>query len=243
VNRRPDDLHQDLLTYAYASEAGVKRWHITRVKMYSVLADRLASLDGPDKRCLCISHSRRLARIVGLQQAELHEAAYPAVDLRKLVFPDETFDFLVADQVLEHVEGDPFQALAETVRVLRPGGQAVHTTCFVNAVHGGGLDYWRFTPKALRLLAETAGADVLLCDGWGNRAALDLIHRGFRMRPIPEEPGNPIYQLAMRNEEDFPIVTWVVLQKPARAAGSRNRLPRPRLHQRRRVARGTTPSG
>jgi hypothetical protein len=31
------------------------------------------------------------------------------------------------------------------------------------------------------------------------------------------DPANPLCQLAMRTEPDFPIVTWVILRKPARA--------------------------
>ena len=56
---------------------------------------------------------------------------------------------------------------------------------------------------------------MVLSGGWGNRAALAVIDLGFRWVPIPENAANPIYQLAMRNEPDFPIVTWVVLRKPA----------------------------
>ena len=210
----PQDLLQALLRYAYAGP-GVRRWQITRLAMYRALEGRLAALDGPERRCLCISLSEGLARIAGLAQATLHPAAYPAVNLLDLPFPDASFDFLVSDQVLEHVEGDPFRAVAESLRVLRPGGRAIHTTCFVNQVHGAPSDFWRFTPQALELLVTAAGGEVELSGGWGNRAALTLIERGFRGRQIPEHPGNPLFQLATRNEPDFPIVTWVVLRKPA----------------------------
>lgn len=212
----PDELERALLRFAYAGDpAAVRRWQITRLCMYKTLTDTLAALDGDRKRCLCISASQALARVAGLRRAVLEEAAYPAANLLDLPYPDGSFDFLVSDQVLEHVEGDPFRAVAESVRVLRPGGQAVHTTCFVNQVHGSPRDFWRFTPEALELLTTAAGAEVVLSGGWGNRAAMKVIDLGFRMTPIPENPSNPIYQLAMRNEPDFPIVTWVILRKPA----------------------------
>jgi SAM-dependent methyltransferase len=211
----PDDLQRAPLRFAYTRDPAVRRWQITRLCMYKTLAYRLAPLDGPDRRCLCISASQALARVLGLRQAALQEAAYPAVNLLDLPYPDGSFDFLVSDQVLEHVEGDPFRAVAESLRVLQPGGQAVHTTCFVNNVHGSPSDFWRFTPQALELLVTAAGGEVVLSGGWGNRAALAVIDLGFRMTPIPENPANPIYQLAMRNEPDFPIVTWVALRRPA----------------------------
>jgi 2-polyprenyl-3-methyl-5-hydroxy-6-metoxy-1,4-benzoquinol methylase len=43
---------------------------------------------------------------------------------------------VVSDQVLEHVVGDPQTAIDETLRVLRPGGIVIHTTCFMNPIHG-----------------------------------------------------------------------------------------------------------
>lgn len=211
---RPEaDLRRDLVRFAYAGP-GVRRWNLTRLCMYRTLSDRLADVDGPTRRCLCISLSQAFARILGLHQAELEDATYPKVNLLDLPHADGSFDFVVSDQVLEHVEGDPFRAIAESVRVLRPGGQAVHTTCFINQVHGAPSDFWRFTPEALKLLGTAAGAEVVLAGGWGNRAALEVIDLGFRMKPVPEHPGNPIYRLAMRNEPSFPIVTWVILRKP-----------------------------
>ena len=204
----------DLLDFAYAGP-GPKNWHITRFAMYSALRGQLARADGPDRRCLAISGSSGLGRLLGLRQAAMEGVAYPEVSLTELPFPAGSFDAVVSDQVLEHVEGDPFGAVAESLRVLRPGGHAVHTTCFINPVHGAPSDFWRFTPQALALLGTAAGAEVLLAGGWGNRLALKLIDLGYRMRKVPENPTNPVYRLATYNEPGFPITTWVILRKPA----------------------------
>jgi SAM-dependent methyltransferase len=45
-------------------------------------------------------------------------------DLQQLTFPDESFDLIMSSHVMEHVP-DPWQALAEVRRVLRPGGRYV----------------------------------------------------------------------------------------------------------------------
>mmetsp|Transcript_14503 Transcript_14503/g.21877 ORF Transcript_14503/g.21877 Transcript_14503/m.21877 type:complete len:253 (+) Transcript_14503:180-938(+) len=42
-------------------------------------------------------------------------------DLRQLSFPDETFDVILSAEVLEHIP-KPYDALAEILRVLKPGG-------------------------------------------------------------------------------------------------------------------------
>ena len=57
------------------------------------------------------------------------EANYPAnVIFWHSLMADCEFDFVVSDQVLEHVEGDPYVAVAETLRVLKPWRHAIHTT-------------------------------------------------------------------------------------------------------------------
>ena len=56
---------------------------------------------------------------------------------------------------------------------LRPGGRAIVSTPFLVRVHEeplyGMKDYWRFTPRGLRLLLERAGLEVDEVRSWGNR--------------------------------------------------------------------------
>lgn len=49
------------------------------------------------------------------------------VDLLKITFPDNSFDYIIANHVLEHVSDD-VKALRELYRVLKPGGVAVLQT-------------------------------------------------------------------------------------------------------------------
>ncbi len=50
-------------------------------------------------------------------------------DLQHLSFADDSFDIIVSCEVFEHIP-DPDQGLAETFRVLRPGGQLILTIPF-----------------------------------------------------------------------------------------------------------------
>ena len=188
-------------------------WNITRHYMYTKLTGLLKRFDGHTKQCLSISHSDTFARVLGLQSAALTEANYPEQNMLKLGFASETFDFCVSDQVLEHIEGDPFLAFEESVRVVKRDGFIAHTTCFMNEIHNMPRDLWRFTPDALCLLATHCNARVIEYGGWGNREVWNYIALGFRWAKVPQNHTHPIYHLAMQNDESVPIVSWVVAQK------------------------------
>lgn len=67
------------------------------------------------------------------------------------LIPDNCFDLIICTEVLEHV-ANPFAAVAEINRMLRPGGQAYITTPFNFRIHGPLPDNWRFTEHGLRQL-------------------------------------------------------------------------------------------
>jgi len=213
MNLSPD-LTRALLDFAYAAK-GPRTWHITRLSMYRALHGAWRELDSAGKTCLAVSRSGKFVRqILGLATTRMESADYPKHNMLALGFPDGAFDFCVSDQVLEHVEGNPIQAVRESARVLKPGGLVCHTTCFVNEIHGYPKDFWRFTPDALELLAREAGLETVLVGGWGNREAVAIMNSDLRLKPIPNDPANPVFQLALKNKPDWPISVWLIARKP-----------------------------
>jgi len=186
--------------------------HITRYYMY----DRLRSIGArlPDRtgRVLSISHSENLVDVMKLQPCEVVSANYPEHNILALSFPSASFDYVLSDQVLEHVEGSPQQAIDECYRLLRPGGIAIHTTCFVNPIHGAPGDFWRFTPEALSLLHRN-WSQVIEVGGWGNLQVWSIVQDGIRFAGIPHADWHPLHRLAVRNDPLWPIVTWIVVRK------------------------------
>jgi SAM-dependent methyltransferase len=59
------------------------------------------------------------------------------------------FDFVVCTEVLEHTL-NPFRAVEEMFRVLKPGGLLFLTVPFNFRIHGPLPDCWRFTEHGLR---------------------------------------------------------------------------------------------
>lgn len=64
---------------------------------------------------------------------------------------DNRFDIVLCTEVLEHVL-QPFDAVAEIHRILKPGGVALITTPYNFRIHGPLPDCWRFTEHGLRAL-------------------------------------------------------------------------------------------
>ncbi|MCX7804240.1 MAG: class I SAM-dependent methyltransferase [Planctomycetota bacterium] len=113
----------------------------------------------------------------------LLEGVHVVADVHMLPFRDAVFDFAVAQAILEHVT-DPWKAVGEIRRVLKPGGLLYSEVPLLQPVHGAPADFWRFTPYGHRLLwsgfAELAGG---ACCGPG--MAFALAARGFLTSPFP----------------------------------------------------------
>jgi len=77
-------------------------------------------------------------------------------DGHSLPFPNDSFDLILAQESLEHFE-DPFRAVCEVYRVLRPQGFFYVQVPFIIGYHPGPTDFWRFSKEGIRKLVEQAG--------------------------------------------------------------------------------------
>ncbi len=65
--------------------------------------------------------------------------------------PDGSYDAIISVDVFEHINR-PWLASREICRLLKPGGVTYHSTLFSWRYHPCPIDYWRFSPDALRFL-------------------------------------------------------------------------------------------
>jgi ubiquinone/menaquinone biosynthesis C-methylase UbiE len=73
---------------------------------------------------------------------------------QNLPIPDNSADGVICKSVLEHVE-NPFKAVDEIYRILKPGGKCFIYVPFLHPYHASGQkgkDYWRFSEDGIKHL-------------------------------------------------------------------------------------------
>jgi SAM-dependent methyltransferase len=96
-----------------------------------------------------------------------------------------SFDAVVSVDVFEHIR-EPWLAANEIIRLLRPGGFTYHSTLFSWRYHPCPVDYWRYTPDALRFLFKDL--ECLRADFDPLERRRNLIGRG-KNRVVPDAFG------------------------------------------------------
>jgi len=109
--------------------------------MKSIIEDMGVAYDGLD-----ISGREGLSYVADIQDLSL--------------IPEGSYDFALCLEVLEHVP-DPWKAMREIHRILRPGGKLVLSVPHLSRIHDAPNDYYRFTEYGLRELAQSAGFEIL----------------------------------------------------------------------------------
>ena len=142
-------------------------------------------------------------------------------DMRALPFGESSFSSVLAVQAIEHVP-DPERALAEALRVLRPGGVAVFVT--PNRLTFGLPDevvdpyhYVEFSPDQLRACCEPIFGQTELLGLFGStryldcvaaeRASLDGLLRWDLLRArrwVPRTLRKQIYDWGLRRRRSAP---------------------------------------
>lgn len=145
-------------------------------------------------------------------------ATASAGDATKLPFPDETFDRIIASEVLEHVPDDQ-GALAELTRVLRPGGVLAATVpaflperiCWAlsddyhaPAEVGGHVRI--YTRAELEVKMEIAGMEPI---DYHRAHALHSPYWWLKCAVGTKNDDNPLVKAYLR------FLTWDIVEQPA----------------------------
>lgn len=151
IKKKPRALKRSFIQHIYAD-------HNNSTAVKKATADILHILDSDvNKKGLNIGsgHSKIHNQVSNLDIIDGPFVDYVS-DAHRLPFPDDSFDVVLAQESLEHFE-DPFKAVCEIYRVLRPDGRFYVQLPFIIGYHPGPTDFWRFSKEGIRKLVEQAG--------------------------------------------------------------------------------------
>lgn len=198
-----------------------RRYKYSRYAMYTKIEEFIKSKQLKKGNCLLIGDSlkgkgdnkikiRNTAIIDMLPKGtEVIAPVYPDVDIHKMPYKDNLFDFVIADQVLEHVK-KPWIGVEEVRRVLKPGGFAILTSALIFYIHGVPYDYWRFTPDGLKVLCENFSF-IHECSGAGNlNFVIDILTKKNNKFV---EPNTPLEQKALECDNKYLVSVWIIAEK------------------------------
>mmetsp|Transcript_6442 Transcript_6442/g.8507 ORF Transcript_6442/g.8507 Transcript_6442/m.8507 type:complete len:405 (-) Transcript_6442:187-1401(-) len=95
------------------------------------------------------------------------------------ILPDEHFDVVIFEQVIEHVS-HPHDAMAALYRILKPGGLVLWGAPFFAVHHPIPTDYFRYTVQGAELLATVAGFKIEMMYAPGDVSLLSGMIQGLQ---------------------------------------------------------------
>jgi SAM-dependent methyltransferase len=109
--------------------------------------------------------------------------------------PNESFDLVLCTQVIEHCM-NPWGALAEAFRILKPSGSLIVSAPHVWFYHPHPTDHWRFTQEGLVRLCRDVGFEpmVLLSQGGSVLTLFQVMN--FLTYGVLGRMGAPLYAAA-----------------------------------------------
>ena len=166
---------------------------VTRIGLDRILEREFARLEAGEVLDVGAKGSPYAARIPATRYLTLDvdRRSHPDIccDIHELDWPGESFDTVVALEVLEHLH-DPQRAVDRVRHVLRPGGTCIASTRFFYRYHPDPKDYYRFTWDSLEQLFRAFAHVEIHHHGNRLHTLWELINAGGRSR-VDAQPAEP----------------------------------------------------
>jgi len=131
---------------------------------------------------------------------------YPEHDICTSPLKISSYDIVIMEQVLEHVDW-PQRAICNVFKMLRPGGWFIVSTPFLFRIHAYPEDSSRWTERGLKCLLIECGFqnEQIQTGSWGNRACVKANLTRF--------PSWIPWWHSLKNEPLYPVVVWAFARK------------------------------
>jgi SAM-dependent methyltransferase len=129
----------------------------------------------------------------------------------RLPFASQSFDTVLATEVLEHVENAE-RAAEEIFRVLRPGGHALVTVPYLYPTHEAPYDFRRFTHYGLADLLRRQGFEVVSLEAKGGPG---LMFAHFAVLGLTQALGSRVERPRVRKAVAAPQEAYVRRRRSA----------------------------
>lgn len=149
---------------------------------------------------------------IALDVTEFPRVTDVIADAVALPFEDESFDCVVAFEVMEHIN-QPMKLIEEAYRVLLPNGTLLLSVPFAFHQHGDPSDYWRPTRYTLEAATSKFSSATVFSQGNRLHVISDLITTSFY-------PHSILWPLRILNHILVSPFTWSLRTKGGGSAPS-----------------------
>ena len=133
---------------------------------------------------------------------------FPDYDICEKNTLDKKFDFIIADNVWEHLKY-PYKATKNVYELLNKGGYFLVIVPFLIRVHNVPIDCSRWTEDGLKYHLEESGFKIenIFTNSWGNKKCVVSNLRN-------DDSWSRIwFYRSLKNEKKFPVQVWAIAKK------------------------------
>ena len=136
------------------------------------------------------------------------ELNYPKIDICKTINIQKKYDFVIADNVWEHLKY-PYKATKNVFNLLNDKGYFLIIVPFLVRVHHVPIDCSRWTEDGLKYFLNECGFEIenIFTNSWGNKKC---VISNLRSDDSWTRIG---FYKDLKNDKKFPVQVWAIAQK------------------------------
>ena len=190
----------------YCKKIGLNLEHWERYPTYKQIKQDLSHLDLEKFNTLEISAGEYWAENFNFKSFNVLN--YPEHDICNKISKDKMYDFIIADNVWEHLKY-PYKATKNVFELLNNNGYFLVIVPFLIRVHNVPIDCSRWTEQGLKYLLEESGfrTENIFTNSWGNKKCVISNLRS-------DDTWSRIwFKRDLKNDKKFPVQVWAMAKK------------------------------